>query len=325
MAKEYKKVSVFIDTNVLQSFIGSKKYVFLSNLGIPKQYYELVDMLENEYLFLCRAKNLDDPSECMATVAIEDYYNVKTNRLSFRVVDGILEYLRPYCSDANFGETKDLVYQTMTADGYVRRNYLMDISYMIQRLAPGVDTAPFINFLGNIPEKMQEPEIRRHIEKLLFLAYDARDEMGICSLSEVANSVEMWENYADNSSGYCIEYDMGEYEHAPDVFPVVYSDERDTDIFSAILYGLLGHYIFGMSAGKIATDKSQYVRLFLTKNTIWQYQKEWRIIGDANEKIKAPKIKTIYVGKNATSENVEKMRMYCKANDVELIQHRMEN
>lgn len=50
MAKEYKKVSVFIDTNVLQSFIGSKKYVFLSNLGIPKQYYELVTFIKENHL-----------------------------------------------------------------------------------------------------------------------------------------------------------------------------------------------------------------------------------------------------------------------------------
>ena len=50
MAKEYKKISVFIDTNVLQSFIGSKKYVFLSNLGIPKQYYELVTFIKENHL-----------------------------------------------------------------------------------------------------------------------------------------------------------------------------------------------------------------------------------------------------------------------------------
>lgn len=283
------------------------------------------DMLDNAYLFLCKVKNLDDPSECTATLSIKDYYNVKTNLLSFYVVDNILEYLRPYCSGANFDEIKSLVYRTMTADGHVRKNYLMDISFSIQELAPEVNTVPFINFLSSIPEQMQEPEMRKSIETLLSFAYNAREKMGICSLSEVSNSAEMWKNYADNSSGYCIEYDMKEYEHASDVFPVVYSDERNTDVFAAILFGLLGKFIFGISSGEIAPDKSQYARLFLTKNTIWQYQKEWRIIGDANEKIKAPKIKTIFVGENAASENIEKMRLYCKANGVELIQHGMEN
>ena len=44
MSKMYKKISVFLDTNILQTFIEShqrKSNVFLSNLGIPKEYYAL--------------------------------------------------------------------------------------------------------------------------------------------------------------------------------------------------------------------------------------------------------------------------------------------
>ena len=59
MAKEYKRVSVFIDTNILQSFIkyGKKDYVFLANLGIPKNYYNLVSFIEEnrlqDYVEIC--------------------------------------------------------------------------------------------------------------------------------------------------------------------------------------------------------------------------------------------------------------------------------
>ena len=48
------------------------------------------DMLDNAYLFLCKVKNLDDPSECTATLSIKDYYNVRTTLLSLYVGDGIL-------------------------------------------------------------------------------------------------------------------------------------------------------------------------------------------------------------------------------------------
>ncbi len=54
-----KKTSVFIDTNILQSFIPHNKtdYVFLANLGIPKGYYELVSFIEenklNDYIEIC--------------------------------------------------------------------------------------------------------------------------------------------------------------------------------------------------------------------------------------------------------------------------------
>ena len=295
---------------------------------LPKTLYKYrpfdeyaFDMLENEYLFLCKAEKLDDPSECIATLTLEDFYDVKTGRLSFRVVDGILHYLRPYCSESSYEEVRNLVYRTMTPDGYVRHNYLLEANFAMQKLAPGVDIAPFINFLGNIPEKMQEPEMRKNIQKLLFLAYDARKKMGICSLSELSNSPEMWENYADHSTGYCVEYSMDGYEYQSDLFPVVYADDRNTDIFSAILDGFLGKFISGMTNGQIDADKSRYIRLFLTKNTIWQYQKEWRIIGNANEKIKAPKISAVHIGKNISKENRIKMEQFCIPRNIALIQN----
>ncbi len=52
MPKDLKKVSVFIDTNILQSFIkhNRKDYVFLSNLGIPKSYYDLVAFITDNRL-----------------------------------------------------------------------------------------------------------------------------------------------------------------------------------------------------------------------------------------------------------------------------------
>ena len=127
------------------------------------------DMLENEYLFLCKAEKLDDPSECIATLTLEDFYDVKTGRLSFRVVDGILHYLRPYCSEANYEKVRKLVYRTMTPDGYVRRNYLLEANFAMQELAPGVDIAPFINFLGNIPEKCKNQKWGKISKSCFFL------------------------------------------------------------------------------------------------------------------------------------------------------------
>lgn len=269
------------------------------------------DMLENEYLYLCKARRLDDPSECKATVTLENYYDIKTKRLSRLVVDHIIEPLRTYCSDADFGKIKDLVYLTMTPDGRICRNRLLEIQFDIKRLAPNADVVKYVNLLGSIPEKMQELGMRRTVEKLLFLAYDAREEMGICSLSEHSNSPEMWEDYADGSSGYCIEYHTKGYERSEDIFPVSYTDRRNTDIVFAILAAMIGKLVQELSNGEMVTDKSQYFCLFLTKNTKWQHQKEWRIIGNAGEKAKAPPIKTIYVGRNAKPENAERIKKFC--------------
>ena len=292
---------------------------------IPRYFYKYrpfdehaFDMLENDYIFLCKAANLDDPSECKATVSLADYYDVKTGRITRRVIDSILSYLHPYTTDESFEQVQNLVYQTITPDGYVRRNYLMDVFPAMQQLAPGADIAQIINLLGNIPERMDEPEMGQKIEHLLFLAYDARQEMGICSLTELEDSTEMWEKYADKSTGYCVQYAVDGYVHKPEIFPVVYSDERDTDILTSIIASFLGIFICGMTNELIQADKSQFIRLFLTKNTVWQYQKEWRIIGNADERIAAPKIEAIILGKNVSKENEERIRQYCAQRNITL-------
>lgn len=69
---------------------------------------------------------------------------------------------------------------------------------------------------------------------------------------------------------------------------------------------------------QIKADSSHFIRLFLTKYTKWAYQNEWRFLGYANEKTKAPKIKTIYLGKNVTTENEKKIREYANLNNINI-------
>ncbi len=279
------------------------------------------DMLDNAYVYLCPAKNLDDPSECKVDFTVQDFYDLKTNRLTFKGVDMILEFIKPYTTEENFQQVRSIVARTLMPQGTVRRHFLLDASSDIQELVPDTDIAPVINWLGNIPEKLNEPEIRGNFEKLFSLAYDARRDMGICSLSELKDFDEMWRNYADDSKGYCIEYDMRGYENLSLLYPVVYQDNRETNIVTNILSSFIGEMIFGISNGQITADKSQFIRLFLTKDLVWSYQKEWRLLGDANQKLSAPKINAIYLGKNMPEQDKHQMRDYCKSCNIRLEEH----
>ena len=274
------------------------------------------DMLDNGYVYLCPAERLDDPSECKVDFSVQDLYDIATDQLKFKCVESLLELVKPYTSEDNFRQVQEIVYRTLTPTGLVRRNYLLEASFALQELAPEMDIAPLINFLGNIPEKLDEPKIQQNIEKLFSLAYNAKQEMGICSLSTLKNFDEMWRNYADDSKGYCIEYDMQNYENLYALYPVVYQDNRESNIVTSILSAFIGEMIFGMSNGQIAADKSQFIRLFLTKDLVWSYQKEWRLLGDANQKLSAPSVNAIYLGKNMPEQDKQQMIDYCKSHDI---------
>ena len=277
------------------------------------------DMLENKYLFLCPAEKLDDPTECMTTVDYGRLIELQTNNLKRECVDQIVQLIKPYTTPENYEIARSKIYRILNANGTVRPNFLLDVFPELQELAPGVNLAPLVNWLVGIPEMLDKPEIRGQIEPLIALAYNARKEMGICSLSENNDIDYMWKNYAADSSGYCIEYDMEHYEGNKDILPVIYQDERETNSIIQLVGSFIGQMITGFSNGQIAADKSHFIRLFLTKYKKWEYQNEWRLIGEANEKPTAPKIIRIYIGKNAITENKRKITGFAKENGLDVV------
>ena len=275
-----------------------------------------IDMLENEYIYLCPAEQLDDPSECTVEFSLQDMIDLRTNRLTFQGVEMILAFVKPYTSESNFQQVRNIVYQSLTPDGLGPGPDLLEAYFAMQELVPEVVLVPLINQLRNIPERLNDSDVRSKFEKLFALAYNARRDMGICSLSELKNSAEMWKNYADESRGYCIEYDMQQYENVYALFPVVYQDNRDNNILTNILSAFMGEIIFGISNGEIETDRSQFLRMFLTKDSRWSYQKEWRLLGDAGQKLHAPAIKAIYLGKNMSAQHKKQLTIFCKSHNV---------
>lgn len=276
------------------------------------------DMLENKYLFLCAAEKLDDPTECMTSLNMQNLYDLERDGLKRQCVFQIMELIRPYTSKENFEQIQMLISQVLNRNGTVRPNHLLDIQPEIDELVPGVNTAPIVNYLVNIPEKLNEPGMSEQIKTLILGAYEARQKMGICSLCEDADNEYMWENYADKNSGYCVEYDFSDFKTPNILFPVIYQDERETNIVMSIVANFIGQMIFGMSSHQIKPDTSQYLRLFITKYKQWEYQNEWRILGDANTRTPAPKIKRIILGADASVENKEAVRKFCNENNIPL-------
>jgi len=302
--------------------------IMLSKFGIdykgPKLLYKYrpfdeytFDMLENEYIFLCPAEKEDDETECLTTVDFDRLVDLTTNNLKRECVNQIIDLIRPYSTEESYGIIKNKILAITRKDGTVPANFMLDLSLELQEMAPpGVNIAPLVNWIVNIPEMLEKSEISEQIKQLFMIACNARKETGICSLAESNNIYYMWDNYAADSTGYCIEYDLSDYKLAKNVLPVIYQDKRETNIIIQLVGSFIGQMITDFSNGQIQVDSSHFIRLFLTKYKKWEYQKEWRFLGYANDKPKAPKIKTIYLGKNVTAKNEKKIREYADLNNI---------
>ena len=120
----------------------------------------------------------------------------------------------------------------------------------------------------------------------------------------------MWKMYSLNYEGYCIEYESNSsIDFQLNTFPVVYGNKRETNIIKILVGAFLESFVALISNGEISQiDRGlDYIHLFLTKFSEWSFQKEWRIIGEANLKFPAPKIAAIYVGKKCSDKNIHRI------------------
>jgi len=306
----------------LNNIIANKKNVYSG----PKKLYKYrpfdeytFDMLKNNYLYLCPAENLDDETECVTEIDLNQIYDFETNNLKRECVELIIDLIKPYTSSDNYELISQRIHQIMNPNGTVKPNYMLDLHLEFQNMFPKIDTAPFVNFIVNIPKILDQESVRSNNEHLIEMALNARKEIGVCSLCEFNDLNDMWKNYAGKHSGYCIEFSIDDYEFNDCILPVVYNDERKYNIVTELLSTNIMQMIEGFTNGEIKTEKSQFLRLFLSKHKKWSYQKEWRLIGGAGEKPRAPKIKAIYLGKNILKDNYDEMVRYCKCNNIPLI------
>lgn len=310
--------------NYLNDIICNKGEI---EYGGPKFLYKYrpfdkysFDMLEEEYVYLCPANQEDDETECMTSVDYDRIMDLETNNLKSECVNQLIKMIKPYTNESNYEIVKNKILSFSRANGTISANCMLELSHELQNMVPdGVDVAPFVNWIVGIPKVLDRPEVSNQLKPLFMTAYNARKETGICSLAETNDIDYMWVNYAQDYSGYCVEYDVSNYEFSIGILPVIYEDERETNIVIQLVGSFIGQIITGMSNGQIKADSSHFIRLFLTKFKKWEYQKEWRLLGKASDKMKAPKINRIYLGRNTSRENEERISLFAQKKDIKVI------
>jgi hypothetical protein len=99
-----------------------------------------------------------------------------------------------------------------------------------------------------------------------------RDNIRITCFSEELYSMPMWAHYANNHTGFCIEYNFTSLDYdnalAKNLFPVGYETKR---------YNITNLFKMALS-GKYDMRIKLLFFLMNLKHSSWSYEKEWRII-----------------------------------------------
>ena len=104
-----------------------------------------------------------------------------------------------------------------------------------------------------------------------------KELLRVACFSEINDSILMWSHYAQNHKGFCIEYDLSDWDCKDHLKPVQYVDER--------------HYIRSNFADNLPPNAGREIMdAALFKSAEWSYEKEWRLVMTAVEIVK-PKFK----------------------------------
>lgn len=148
--------------------------------------------------------------------------------------------------------------------------------------------------------------IYNHLDKSVFIA----------CLSEINDSMLMWSHYADYHKGICIEYSL----------------EELNDIAGIELVKV--NYTHDISKLKYDYTQENAMKKFMdecikTKDSCWDYEKEWRIIVHCKDKdalgfeITSVKPKAIYLGTKVLSSDKEYMELFCERRKIDLYQMKL--
>ena len=105
-------------------------------------------------------------------------------------------------------------------------------------------------------------ERRLEMEKAEANAHQTLSEVGVLSLSEKNDNILMWSHYAQNHTGFCIEF----------------SNLADNDLGNKAIKMCYSPGFPIFSSVDVITRTVSSKELFLTKSDDWVYEKEWRII-----------------------------------------------
>lgn len=284
----------------------SKEHSFLKYFSFfPKKLYKYrmfddytEDMIENNYIYLCPAKKLDDQFECLTGLK-KDFFSDK-RKIKRMFIDAVVDLTYLYF---NFLTKKEF---RKTIKGYLNIKFSIKRREENRLKKSGKKEDKLKLFGALIVSIWEDDSFHDILFNLITKSLKIREKITIGSLTETKCSQVMWEMYSNYYEGYCVEYStIHSINFQIRTYPVVYKNKKSFNFLKLFISTVLEEILISLSNGEIKRSYKSFdfYKLYLIKYFEWSFQKEWRVVGTSLRKIEAPKISAIYLGKNCSKKN----------------------
>lgn len=147
---------------------------------------------------------------------------------------------------------------------------------------------------------------------------EMRDRVLVYCMTERYDNHTLWENYAKNYTGFCIEYcfrdfctfDFQDYKNLVYLFPMTYRKKKPCFNMVPVMEGILRQFIYKDDGwAKDSELDADFNMQLLYKDSDYEYECEWRfsINADDSNIQSFPFVSAIYAGKDISSRNLSRL------------------
>lgn len=295
------------------------------------KYYSLesdysLSNIKNNILYFSKPETFNDPFDCNWGF---DEKELVSDVLIAAVVTSPLKafvkecnilgkvILNEMCSDEELLQLRKTFYKTFSANIDFSNFTQCDIRSKAKILLPHITSDHDKNVDDFLLSCSEMTIYQKKLNDAINIAY------GITCFSERYDIALMWSHYANKHSGVCVEYDFSKLNInnrlLVQLFPVIYTSNRQC-FPNGVSYDENEKFLMSTTP----FTSYQLIKNLITKSNVWNYEKEWRLIGFLSElgeqKLTLPIISKIYLGVNISKENRNKILQIAKAKNIPVIQ-----
>lgn len=287
----YTKDGSKLDTDI----INEAKELKYENM--PEKFYKYrkidaysLENFENDRIWLTTANNYNDPYDCALKLDYDNKYLSIKKEKAIKLFETKLDVVLISEKKKELKECNDLnKFYTILVEKYKEQKHQdFDTKIIVQKLR------------GDVFE-----------DSNIELTRVAQEYILNCSFSEKNDSILMWSHYANNHTGFCLEYDFKKLgkdnEFTGSLQPIIYTDK----IFDITPYA--------EDIGNLNKLIASFITMHKSKE--WSYEKEWRysIAQESNAISFSKNVQTptkVILGAKITEENEMKMRDIAKSKGI---------
>lgn len=298
-----------------------KLYKYFPNTTSRKNGNDInhsLDALINNTVYLQSPNNFDDPYDSSIVIDEAEFHRQRlqhyldicsidylpaenNNSLAFRLAEGIYQQC----------QSKKSLEEILKVSTALEETDKLQRSIFCQRIVSGLQA------YQKDQDAWQHSIYDALNEELKFLNSLLMAKYKVSCFTSTPYSILMWAHYANSHKGFCVEYEIPDYcqEHAKlldCLYPVIYSSRRKS---------VLEYCIRELDTDSSSMDTLWQIHKYglLSKDIVWQYQNEWRLISydkalssDETYNCKFFKISKVYLGNKMPAEDRRIIIDLCK-------------